>query len=135
MLGDLLEKKLKDLKHQKILIVMDDGLAFTGKLIDFDSDTIIIKDVYQAPAKEIKWKEIAGEEEEKKVGYIDWTYINLEEVDIRMQHVLRIWRWEKTEEEESGEYKTGKKLIYTRAETLPNQRGSSMGDIQDTFRY
>ncbi|MFW5907347.1 MAG: hypothetical protein ACOCTR_03200 [Candidatus Natronoplasma sp.] len=135
MLGDLLEKKLKDLKHQKILIVMDDGLAFTGKLIDFDSDTIIIKDVYQAPAKEIKWKEIAGEEEEKKVGYIDWTYINLEEVYIRMQHVLRIWRWEKTEEEESGEYKTGKKPIYTRAETLPNQRGSSMGDIQDTFRY
>ncbi len=138
MIGDLLEKKLKRLRDKKILVVMDDGLAFLGRLLEYDSSTIILKNVSQAPAKKIRWKEIPEKEEdmEKMEGYIDWTAVNLEEVYIRTDHVLRIWHWKDLEEEEETPNKgrTRMRPVYTREETFPDQRGSSMGDIQDTFR-
>ncbi|MEF8873199.1 MAG: hypothetical protein V5A88_00860 [Candidatus Thermoplasmatota archaeon] len=139
MIGDLLEKKLKGLKGNKILVVMDDGLAFLGDLVEYDSNTLVLKEVNQAPAKKIKWKEIPkeGEEVEKVVGYIDWTSVNLEEVYIRMEHVLRIWHWKDIQPEDETREKgeTRKRPIYTRDEAMPDERGASMGDIQDTFRY
>ncbi len=133
MIGDLLEKKLKDLEGEEILVVMDDGLAFLGKLIDHDTSTLVLKSVQQAPSKKIRWEEFP-DEKDKIIGYIDWTDINLEEVYVRTEHVLRIWRWEKKLKAESREQEKGGQIpIYTREETLPNERLSSMGDIQDTY--
>lgn len=143
MIGDLLGKKLKDLTDERILVVMDDGLAFLGDLTEHDSNTLILENVRQAPSKEIKWKgapeeKTKGEGKEKgKKGYIDWTEINLEEVYIRTEHVLRIWRWEREVEEEEEaprREKSGKQPIYTKEDTLPDERISSMGDIPDTFQ-
>ncbi len=138
MIGDLLTKNLKDLKGKKIIVVMDDGLAFLGNLEDFDGNTLILRDVYQAPSKKIKWKYISDEETEvkekiekkEKVGYIEWTHINLEEVYVRTEHVLRIWHWKYQEDEDFS--KTRGSPVYARRR-VPDERGVSMGDIQDTF--
>lgn len=102
MTNGLLEDDLKELKEKRILIVMDDGLGFLGKLIDFDSDTLLLKDIYQAPAKEINWKKIrkihasVGSEKKKKdrkekTGYVEWIEVNLERLYLRTDHIVRIW--------------------------------------------
>ncbi len=143
MLDELLEKKLKHLEDEDVLVVMDDGLAFLGELDDFDKNTIVLKKVYQAPAKEIDWKQISTDskdvrknmEKEEEVGFIDWTKVNLKEVYIRIDHVTRIWRWFKKEREEKTRegISEARRAVYTRSEKLPEERGASMGDIQDTF--
>ncbi len=104
MLGSLLEKKLKELKGKFILVVMDDGMAFRGKLLDLDKNTLILRDVYETIADEIDWQEIESNREDvvdKKYGFIYWTKINLEEVYIRVDHISRIW----PRETSSGEVK------------------------------
>lgn len=54
MLSSLMEKKLKNLKGEKLIAVMEDGEAFLGKLKDFDKDTIILTDVCEGPSSEIR---------------------------------------------------------------------------------
>lgn len=102
MLGSLLEKRLKELKGKKILVVMDDSMAFKGKLLDFDKDTVILRDIYETVADEIYWQEIEsdkGDVNDERYGFIHWTKINLEEVYIRVEHVSRIWPRHITAEE------------------------------------
>lgn len=142
MLGDLLEKKLKGLKNKKILVVMDDELAFLGDLVEFDSNTMVLKKVYQAPADQIRWKEMPEEEKEieekiekkEMIGYIEWTYINLEEVYICMDHVLRIWHW-KGFKDEGTETKKGFSPVYKKDYRRREERMSTMGDVQDTLGF
>lgn len=141
MLDELLEKKLKDLKGDDILVVMDDGLAFLGELEEYDKNTLVLRCVFQAPSKQIEWRELPSEseevreqmEEEKRVGFIDWTRINLEELYVRTEHVTRIWRWKRTEKGEGvPTAKKDRKPVYTKGEKVPKERASSMGDIPGT---
>jgi len=143
MLDELLEKKLKGLTDEDILVVMDDGLAFLGELEEFDRKTLVLNKVYQAPAKRIDWKEMHSKsdnfrehmEDDGKVGFIDWTKINLEEVYIRVEHITRIWRWETREKEEKKQtdFRRAKRPVYTKGQQRPEERGGSLGDIQNTF--
>ncbi len=143
MLDDLLEKKLKGLKNDDILVVMDDGLAFLGELEDFDAKTLVLKEVYQSPSKHIDWKELSSKsgdvkedmDDDRKVGFIDWTKVNLEEVYLRVEHISRVWRWKKTgkEEQTQQDIRKAKRPVYTKGKELPEERIGSMGDIQDTF--
>jgi len=141
-LDELLEKKLKGLTNEHILVVMDDGIGFLGELIEFDSKTLVLRKVYQAPCKEIDWKEVSSEsdkvkrqiEDGKKVGYIDWTKVNLEEVYIRIEHTSRIWRWPSSEKKApTKDVREGRRPVYTRVRERPEERSASIGDIQDTF--
>ncbi|MEF8874970.1 MAG: hypothetical protein V5A88_09940 [Candidatus Thermoplasmatota archaeon] len=124
MATGLLEEELKGLKGKRILIVMDDELGFLGKLIDFDSETLILNDVYQSSAKEINWEEIQmtdvwkrgvkikeADEEKKterkdKRGYVEWVEVNLDRVYIRTDHIARIWYESKLEEEDEPPVKS-----------------------------
>ncbi|MFW5946559.1 MAG: hypothetical protein ACOCSJ_03315 [Candidatus Natronoplasma sp.] len=143
MLDELLEKKLKGLKNEDILVVMDDGLAFMGKLEDFDAKTLVLKEVYQAPAKRIDWKELSSKsddvrehiDDDRKVGFIDWTKVNLEEAYVRVEHISRIWKWKKAEKEEQTQkdFRKAKRPVYIKDREKPEERIGSMGDIQDTF--
>lgn len=142
-MDELLEKKLKELKNEDILVVMDDGLGFLGELEEFDRKTLVLKDVYQAPAKKIDWKELdhnSGEvrehmEDSRKVGFVDWTKINLEEVYISVAHTSRIWRWSEKESGESQrrDFRRSKRPVYTKGQEKPEERSGSIGDIPDTF--
>ncbi len=123
MATSLLEEELKDLEDKRIIIVMDDGLGFLGKLKDFDRDTLLLEDVYQSSAKKINWetieitdiwrkKTIVKDLSEKKKpnqndksGSVEWIKVNLERLYIRMEHILRIWY--ETELEEKNKPPTG----------------------------
>ncbi|MBS3782575.1 MAG: hypothetical protein KGY66_04765 [Candidatus Thermoplasmatota archaeon] len=142
MLDDLLEKKLKRLKNEDILVVMDDGLAFLGELQDFDTKTLVLRKVYQAPAKKIDWKELPSKSDDvrkdiddRKVGFIDWTKINLEEVYINISHTTRIWKW--TTKGKKGQtkrdFREAKRPVYTKDQERPEERGASIGDIPDKY--
>ncbi len=132
MLGTTLEKKLKELKDRKILVVMDDGMAFLGSLEDFDKETLILKDVSQGSATEIDWGDLSeiyeediDRDEEISVGFINWVHINMEEVYIRVSHISRIWKWherrEKKKEEEVEEKRAvAKRPVYRRNHDIPN---------------
>lgn len=138
MLDELLEKKLKDLKEKEILVVMDDGLAFLGTLTECDKNTLVLKNVYQAPAKKINWKKIEEESEEtekkRKIGFIDWTLVNLEEVYVRVDHIVRIWRWPSEEKDtQEQETKIDRKAVYSKKSDLSEERVGGMGDIPETF--
>ncbi len=114
MTEDLLKKELENLKEGRILIVMDDGLSFLGELIDFDSDTLILEEVYQTDAKQINWKKFETSDawgrnskvkeigqktdQEDKVGYVEWVEVKLDRLYIRLDHVVRIWYESKLEE-------------------------------------
>lgn len=118
MAAGLLEEELKNLKDKRILIVMDDGLGFLGRLVDFDEDTLILHDVYQSSATEINWKKInvtdiwekkakvreVGEEkktaQKDKAGYVEWVEVNLDTLYLRTDHILRIWYESELEEKE-----------------------------------
>lgn len=212
MLDELLEKKLKKLVGDDVLLVMDDGLAFLGELKEFDKNTIVLENIYQAPAKEINWKEIPSDSEEarenleekylfslqssdfeeyleegtidpklkdafeevgfyldddaelvkengkwfisesedrdfrievgeeelniydekKRVGFIDWTKINLEEVFIRIDHVMRIWRWKEKSKKKSTKKKV-REPVYAKDDYFYEERASAVGDIPETY--
>ncbi len=108
MLGNLLEKKLKDLKDRKIVVVMTDGLAFIGTLADFDKTTLVLRDISQTQAANIEWEDISSEKVSGEggvldiTGYIDWTAVKLKEVYIQTAHITRIWPGQTFETEESA---------------------------------
>ncbi|MFP4000827.1 MAG: hypothetical protein ACLFSM_01305 [Thermoplasmata archaeon] len=141
MFDELLEKKLKELKGDDILIVMDDGLAFLGELGEYDKHTLVLKNVYQSPSNEIDWKGISSEsgggrekiEQKEKFGFIDWTKVNLEEAYIQTAHVTRIWRWKKKEKgKQTPRSDESRKPVYTKRDKVPEERASSIGDIPGT---
>ena len=83
-------RKLDELKNNCIVVVMSDGMAFKGTLVDFDDDMIVMRDIAETNTQEIEWQN-QGKKEKK--GYIPWRDIALKEVIIRMDKVLRIWPW------------------------------------------
>ena len=130
MIDKLLEKKLKELVGESILIVMDDGIAFLGVLVDFDKNTIVLSKVYQGPTKEIIWKDISKSKEgkaikvkegadssEKKYGFIDWTRITLDEVYLHVPHISRIWPWEIAKEKKGKEHEQAPVYFRRRSES------------------
>lgn len=106
MLGNLLEKKLKELKETNIVVVMTDGLAFMGTLKDFDKNTIVLQNISQTLVTDIDWEEISSPEERDEggitdvTGYINWTAVKLKEVYLQTAHISRIWPGETFQTEE-----------------------------------
>ncbi len=133
MLGNLLEKKLKDLKDRKIVVVMTDGIAFMGTLTDFDKTTIVIEDISQTHAADIDWEEIDVDKEGIDTGdvsgYINWTAVKLEEVYLQTEHISRIWPGH-TFEKATTEYR---EPIYTRHASVYANRATGL-DIPGGLR-
>ncbi|MFP4000826.1 MAG: hypothetical protein ACOCTN_04045 [Candidatus Natronoplasma sp.] len=121
MLSSLMEKKMKKLRGEVLIAVMDDGEAFLGKLRDFDEDTLILNEVYEGPSSEIKW-ETLGEEDDQSpemgYGFVDWVRVNLEEVYLRVNHVSRIWPWEHIEGYEKEPNTKKRRATYTRTPAI-----------------
>lgn len=100
----LLESKLKNLVGQEIVVVMADNRAFRGKLVEFDSETIVLNTVVEAlPNNAAGWEEpTASTGIVHKVVTWQGTFshedtraevVKLKDVMIRTAGVLRIWEW------------------------------------------
>lgn len=100
----LLSNKLKSLSGQEIVVVMVDNRAFRGVLVEFDDDTIVLRNVVEAlPNNASGWEEPTSSTGivHKVVTYQgvfsheDTTaeVVKLKDVMIRTTGVLRIWEW------------------------------------------
>lgn len=129
MIDTLLEKKLKMMEGDMLFIVMDDGVVFSGTLKDFDKQTILMTDVKQGSATEIKWKDVGEEEldeepylkyeEEGKYGYVPWKDVILDEVYIRIEHISRIWPVPQPEKGAQEETAASHRPVY-KEHSVPN---------------
>jgi len=108
----LLEKKLDGLLGEDILVVMDDDIVSLGVLEEFDAKTLVLKKVFQAPSKKIDWKRISSTSKNKKVGFMDWSEVNLEEVYVMIEHVTRIWKWGKMKKVKKTDGKVERPIYY-----------------------
>ncbi|MFO8110855.1 MAG: hypothetical protein R6U17_10115 [Thermoplasmata archaeon] len=128
MLGNLLEKKLKALEGSVILAVTDDGMAFAGKLVEFDKTTIVLQQVYQGSTSKINWHDAPEEEgtedtpkKGSKYGFVDWAAITLDELYINIDHVSRIWPWNQQDSSTNRETEVYSRPIYYKNQTKVNR--------------
>jgi len=100
----LLQAKLKGLISQEIVVVMIDNRAFRGTLIEFDDETIVLRNVVEAlPNNASGWEEPTSSTgiSHKVVtwqgvfSHEDTTadIVKLKDVMIQATGVLRIWEW------------------------------------------
>lgn len=115
----LLENKLKTLVGQEIVVVMADNRAFRGTLVEFDSATIMMRQVVEAlPNNAAGWEEptVSTGMVHKVVTWSgtfahednDASIVKLKDVMIQTTGVLRIWEFslsnvEKPEHVDKGE--------------------------------
>jgi len=121
MLSSLMEKRLKNLKGERLIAVMEDGEAFLGKLKEFDKDTIVLTEVCEGPSSEIKWETLGVKKDSSQkegYGFVDWVCVNLEEVYLRMDHISRIWPWKHVEEYKEDEESEKRTPTYTRTPAI-----------------
>ncbi len=98
----LLEKELEELLKSEIAVIMNDGQAYRGRLIKFDSEIIVLDNVYETSNEEIDWVET--EQKTSKgpsiKGYIPWRRVTLPKLIVRTPMVLRIWPWKPAKKKE-----------------------------------
>ena len=90
----LLQNELSNLVNEEIAVIMADGNAYRGKLKTFDSEILILEDIYETSTHEIDWVET--DENGKSVsikGFVPWRKVTLPKLIVRMDMVLRIWPW------------------------------------------
>lgn len=100
----LLSTKLKVLVGQEIVVVMTDNRAFRGKLVEFDDQTLVLKEVVEAlPNNAAGWEEptVSTGMIQKVVTYHGVfshedqkaDVVKLKDVMIQTSGVLRIWEF------------------------------------------
>jgi len=90
----LLVEELQALLHKEIAIIMSDGQAYRGKLVKFDKDIIIMKEIYETTNQEIDWVETKGSGKSTTIkGYIPWRKVTLPRLIARVDTIMRIWPW------------------------------------------
>ena len=88
--------KMKSYSGNDVIVVMVDGRALKGKLTDVGKDYMVLENVYETDNVEITWKDI----DNRKVGFAKWKKVNLPEVTINLQGILRVWPYIIKETEE-----------------------------------
>ncbi len=100
----VLENRLKPLIGQQLVVVMTDNRAFRGALIEFDSQTLVLRDVVEAlpnnaagweePTvstgmvhKVVTWNGIFSHEDNRS------EIVRLKDAIVQVNGVLRIWEY------------------------------------------
>ena len=100
----LIQTKLKQHVGQEIVVVMVDNRAFRGTLVEFDEETLVLRNVVEAlPNNAAGWEEpTVSTGIIQKVVTWHGTFshedtsaqvVKLKDVMIRLAHVLRVWEF------------------------------------------
>lgn len=130
----LLETKLKSLVGQEIVVVMIDNRAFRGRLVEFDSETVVLNSVVEAlPNNAAGWEEpTASTGVVHKVVTWQGTFshddtradvVKLKDVMIRTSGVLRIWEWSLANVQKPDHVEVAESNAPPRAGTRISRRG------------
>jgi len=102
----ILTQYLEKYLHKLVIIVMDDGVAYLGKLREFDDQVMVLEHVKEAEYKKAPiWEEprikipspnmlaMRGKDKEMLSGFVDRRVVGktLSTVIVNISHVLRIW--------------------------------------------
>jgi len=105
----MLEKRLKEVLGQEILVIQTDGKAFKGKLVEFDDHFMMLHDCLETSTKEVRWrtitvplpssgkKAVRAEEGGMSYGETDKKVAILRKVILNVDNVVRIWLWDPEE--------------------------------------
>ncbi|MBM4248492.1 MAG: hypothetical protein FJ149_03495 [Euryarchaeota archaeon] len=78
-----LKEVLGSVKDRQIIVIMKDGRGFRGRLLRFDDETIVLRDVFETLNQEVDEK-----------GYMFWRRVLHSYLVINTQHVIRVWPWD-----------------------------------------
>ena len=106
----LLENKLRPLIGSEIVVVMADNRAYRGQLVEFDAESLVLRNVVEAlPNNAAGWEEptVSTGIIHKVVTYqgvfshddTNADVVKLKDVMIRVSGVLRIWEFSLTNTE------------------------------------
>jgi small nuclear ribonucleoprotein (snRNP)-like protein len=88
----MIEKRLKEVLGQEILVIQIDGKAFKGKLVEFDNEFMMLHDCLETSTKEIRWRTIIV-----PMPSTGKKAVRAEEGGMSIHNVLRIWLWDPEE--------------------------------------
>jgi small nuclear ribonucleoprotein (snRNP)-like protein len=70
-------------REKQMIVIMKDGRGFRGKLLRFDDEVIVLKEVFETLNQDVDEK-----------GYMFWRRVLHSYLIINAQHVTRIWPWD-----------------------------------------
>jgi small nuclear ribonucleoprotein (snRNP)-like protein len=97
-----LKDELGNFVNNEIAIVMNDGMTYRGKLVNFDDETIILEQVYEASHGQVDWiktSDAGNGGGTTMKGYLNWRKVTLPKLYARTDRILRIWPWKPAEQE------------------------------------
>jgi small nuclear ribonucleoprotein (snRNP)-like protein len=75
--------EISDFKGKDIVVIMEDGRGYRGKLVRFDDEIIVLKDVYETLNQEVDER-----------GYMFWRRVLHSKLLIRVAKIMRMWPWD-----------------------------------------
>jgi len=70
-------------RERQMIVIMKDGRGFRGKLLRYDDEVIVLKEVFETQNQEVDEK-----------GYMFWRRVLHSHLIINTEHVIRIWPWD-----------------------------------------
>ena len=104
MNSNILQRKLKELLNHEVVVVMADNRAFRGTVVEFDDETLVLRDVveglpnnaggWEEPTvstgithKTVTWQGVFSHEDNKS------EIVRLRDAYMAFSHILRIWEF------------------------------------------
>ena len=75
--------EIAEFKGKDLVVIMDDGRGYRGKLARYDDDVIVLKDVYETLNQEVDER-----------GYMFWRRVLHSRLIINIAKVMRVWPWD-----------------------------------------
>lgn len=93
----LIDDELTKLVDTEVAVIMNDGHAYRGILNRFDTEILVLENIYETSNQEIEWVKTKDPDDDKvkTKGYLPWRKVTLPNLIIRLPMVLRIWPWQK----------------------------------------
>jgi len=70
-------------RDRQMIVIMKDGRGFRGKLLRYDDEVIVLKEVFETLNQDVDEK-----------GYMFWRRVLHSYLIINTEHVIRIWPWD-----------------------------------------
>jgi len=88
-----LKNKLKAKLGSRVVVVMVDGRYLRGILRAVEEGLVVLDTVEETSGQDIEWKKGAGVLSGRHI----WSRIDLSEVYINMDNIIRVWPWPEEE--------------------------------------
>jgi len=75
--------EMNEYENKDIVVIMEDGRGFRGKVLRHDDEVLVLKDVYETLNQEVDER-----------GYMFWRRVLHSKLIIRVPSIMRMWPWD-----------------------------------------